>query len=69
MNPGEVPTTLELKVSYVRAIAPTSGMVTCEGRVLNRGGRVALTEAKVLDKDAKLLAHATSTLLVMKPGG
>jgi uncharacterized protein (TIGR00369 family) len=69
MNPGEVPTTLELKLNYTRAIAPTSGMVTCEGRVLNRGARMALTEAKVLDKNGKLLAHATSTLLVMKPGG
>jgi uncharacterized protein (TIGR00369 family) len=69
MNAGEVPTTLELKVNYVRAINPGSGKVTCEGRIINRGARMALTEAKVLDKDSKLLAHATSTLLIMKPGG
>lgn len=69
MNAGEVPTTLELKVNYARAILPATGRVACEGRVINRGGRMVLTESKVLDKDAKLLAHATSTLLVMKPGG
>jgi uncharacterized protein (TIGR00369 family) len=66
MGPGEVPTTLELKVSYIRAIMATSPEVKCEARVIHRGGRTVLTEAKVFDRDTKLLAHATSTLLVLK---
>jgi uncharacterized protein (TIGR00369 family) len=68
MNPGEVPTTMDLKVNFLRPITADSGRLICEGRVINRGGRMALTEAKVLDKDDNLLAHATSTLMVLKPG-
>jgi acyl-coenzyme A thioesterase PaaI-like protein len=54
-------------LSYTRAIMATSPEVKCEARVIHRGGRTVLTEAKVFDKDAKILAHATSTLLVLKP--
>ncbi len=68
MNPGEVPTTLELKVGYTRAVMADSGAVACEGRVINRGARIVLAESKVSDKAGKLLAHATSTLMVLKPG-
>jgi uncharacterized protein (TIGR00369 family) len=63
---GETHTTLDLKVNYVRAITPETGVVQCEGRVVNRGGRIALAEAKMTDKDGKLLAHATSTLMIIK---
>ncbi len=63
---GETHTTLDLKVNYVRAITPETGAVMCEGRVVNRGGRIALSEAKLTDKDGRLLAHATSTLMIIK---
>jgi uncharacterized protein (TIGR00369 family) len=63
---GETHTTLDLKVNFVRAITPGTGPVVCEGRVVNRGGRIALAEAKVTDKDGKLLAHATSTLMIIR---
>ena len=63
---GETHTTLDLKVNYVRAIMPETGPVVCDGRVVNRGGRIALAEAKMMGKDGKLLAHATSTLMVIK---
>jgi uncharacterized protein (TIGR00369 family) len=68
MNPGEVPTTLDIKVAYTRAIMANAGAVACEARVINRGARIVLTESTVLDKAGKLLAHATSTLMVLKPG-
>src|SRR5262249_44754211 len=35
MGVGEVPTTLELKISYARPIA-VGGTVICEGRLINR---------------------------------
>ena len=63
---GETHTTLDLKVNYVRAITPDAGPVVCEGHVVNRGGRIALAEAKLVDKDGRLLAHATSTLMIIK---
>jgi acyl-coenzyme A thioesterase PaaI-like protein len=41
--------------------------VRAEGRVISIGRRVAYTEAKLTDADGRLLATATSTLLVITP--
>ncbi len=65
--PGETVTTLELKVSYARAMTPATGPVRATGRLIHRGGRIALAEGDLRDTDGKILAHATSTLMVLKP--
>jgi hypothetical protein len=39
------------------------------GRVVHLGGRIATTEARVVDDTGTRYAHATSTLLVMRRGG
>jgi uncharacterized protein (TIGR00369 family) len=57
-------TTLDIKVNYVRPIQAGTA-VRAEGRVLHGGRRVALSEAKLVDASGKLLAHATSTCLVV----
>jgi acyl-coenzyme A thioesterase PaaI-like protein len=44
-----------------------TGLVTCEGKVINVGGRVATAEARVIDRAGKLYAHATTTCLLMRP--
>ena len=62
-------TTLETKVNFTRAIRPDSGPVRCEGRVVTRGRRVATAEARLLDGEGKVLAHGSSTLLILPPGG
>jgi len=62
-------TTLETKVNFTRAIRPDGGTVRCEGRVVTRGRRVATAEARLVDADGKVLAHGTSTLLILPPGG
>ena len=67
MGVGEIPTTLELKISYTRPISIKAGVVNCEGKLIHRGGRTAITEARLIDSEGKLLAHATSTLMVLKP--
>ncbi|MCU1480212.1 MAG: hypothetical protein JWQ19_998 [Subtercola sp.] len=59
-------TTLELKVSYLRAITSKTGPVTAEATVVKMGGRAAFTEAKLVDARGTLLATATSTLLVFQ---
>lgn len=57
-------TTLDIKVNYLRPIAP--GMeVRAEGRVVHGGRRVALCEGMLTDAAGKLLAHATSTCLIV----
>jgi len=58
-------TTLELKTSFTRAISVETGVVRSTGTILNRGRRVVITEARLEDKEKRLLAHATSTILVL----
>lgn len=63
----EAYTTVETKVNFVRPITMQTGSVRCEGTVVHRGGRIAIAEGKlVAESDGKLLAHGTSTCLVMK---
>jgi uncharacterized protein (TIGR00369 family) len=59
-------TTLEFKISFVRGMSETSGVVRTEGRVLNAGRRVATAEARITDANDRLLAHATTTCLVLE---
>jgi len=65
--PGQGYTTLELKVAYHRAMTADSGPVRAEGVVISMGRRVAFAEAKLTDASGRLIASATSTLLVMTP--
>lgn len=64
---GQGYTTLELKVSYLRGMTDASGPVLAEGRVISMGRRVAFAEATLHDKDGRLCATATSTLLIIEP--
>jgi uncharacterized protein (TIGR00369 family) len=57
-------TTIELKTSFVRPVTLATGSLRAEGGVLHAGSRVATAEAKLLDADGTLFAHATSTLLI-----
>jgi uncharacterized protein (TIGR00369 family) len=58
-------TSLEIKVSYQRPVHPTGGEIFAHGWVTKPGRRVAFAEADLRDADGKLLASASSTLLVM----
>ncbi len=57
-------TTLELKIAYHRPLTEASGPVRAEGRILSMGRRAAFAEATLKDRDGRLCASATSTLLV-----
>lgn len=61
---GQGYTTLELKVNYVRPITLQTGPMRCIGQVIHPGRRVATSEARLVDVQGKLYAHATSTCLV-----
>jgi uncharacterized protein (TIGR00369 family) len=60
-------TTVETKVNFTRPIDPEGGPVRCQGRVLSRGRRIATAEADLRSADGKLLAHGTSTLIILGP--
>ena len=62
-------TTVETKVNFVRPIPPDGGTVRCEGRVVSRGRQIATAEARLLSAEGKVLAHGTSTLIILPPRG
>jgi uncharacterized protein (TIGR00369 family) len=60
-------TTVETKVNFVRAITPSTGPVRAEGVVVARGRTIITAEGRLTDTRGKLLAHGTSTLMVLRP--
>jgi uncharacterized protein (TIGR00369 family) len=62
-------TTVETKVNFSRAIRADTGRVRCEGRVVSKGRQIISAEAVVRGPDGKVLAHGTSTLLVLQGTG
>lgn len=67
LEAGDKFTTLELKVAYHKAMDERTGPVLAEAVVTMNGRRVAFTEARLTDKAGRLLASATSTLLIIAP--
>ena len=62
-------TSIDLNVKFLRGMSVSTGRVTCEGRVVNRGRRLVLAEATLTDAAGRLLATASSScLLVDLPG-
>ncbi len=58
-------TTLEVKTNFVRPITVDTGTIRCEGTVLHKGSRIATAEGKLTDASGRLLAHGTTTCLIM----
>jgi uncharacterized protein (TIGR00369 family) len=58
-------TTIETKANLTRPITPTTGRVRAEGRVVSQGRQIISCEASVRDRDGRVLAHGTSTLMVL----
>jgi uncharacterized protein (TIGR00369 family) len=61
---GTAYTSLEIKVNYLRPVLATSGKLTATGIVTKPGSRAAFVDATVTDAAGKLVATASSTLLV-----
>jgi uncharacterized protein (TIGR00369 family) len=67
MAPGQMCTTLELKVAYHKAMTGETGPVQAEGKIVSIGRRAAFTEARLTDIAGKLYATATSSLMIVAP--
>ncbi len=59
-------TTVELKVNFLRPITTGTGKLSCEGKTIHVGGRVATAEAHITDEAGKLYGHATTTCMVFR---
>jgi uncharacterized protein (TIGR00369 family) len=60
--------TIETKANLSRPIGADTGRVRAEGRVVVQGRQIITAEARVLRGDRKMLAHGTSTLMVVGIG-
>jgi uncharacterized protein (TIGR00369 family) len=65
---GATYTTIETKVNFSRPITLETGRVRCEGRVISQGRQIISAQAQLLAPDGRILAHGTSTLMVLNPG-
>ncbi|GAB08209.1 hypothetical protein GOARA_005_00040 [Gordonia araii NBRC 100433] len=58
-------TTLELKVNYIRTVAVDADELTGVGETIHVGRRTATAEGRVLSADGKLVAHGTTTCIIL----
>lgn len=58
--------TVELKINFLRA--PGLARLTATGRIVHQGRKLMMAEADVVNEEGKLVAKATSTLIVLDEG-
>lgn len=66
LEAGDMYTTLELKVNYLKAITLETGPVRAIATIVHIGRTTALAEARVVDVDGGLYAYASSTCLLRR---
>lgn len=66
LDPGVGYSTLEIKVNYIRSVPTDGRRLTGIGTVVHTGRRTATAEGRVLDEDGKLVAHASTTCIILR---
>jgi len=61
---GKGYTSIEIKVNYLKPVRLDAGPLSATGTVVKSGARVGFTEGVVTDASGKVVATATSTLLI-----
>ncbi len=67
LKAGQGFTTLTLELKYHRAVTVKSGRLTATAKVITRGRDIVTAEANLIDKNDRLFANATSTLMILRP--
>lgn len=67
LDEGETYSTLNLNVTYTRAMTQDSGPLRADGRMVHRSKRTALAEGQLFDRQGRLCAHATATFHISPP--
>lgn len=62
-------TTLELKVNYIRTVGTDGQRLTASGTVIHAGRSTATADGRVYDAEGKLVAHGTSTCIILQAEG
>ncbi|WP_330181240.1 PaaI family thioesterase [Nocardia sp. NBC_01503] len=65
LGDGVAYTTLELKVNFIRSVTLDGSRLTCEATAVHVGRRTATAEGRITDAAGKLIAHGSTTILVL----
>ncbi|WKA56511.1 PaaI family thioesterase [Planococcus shixiaomingii] len=60
----ELFTTVELKVNFLKPVFKSK--LRAEGKIIKKGGTIGLLECHIYDEIGSLVAHSTSTCMVLK---
>jgi uncharacterized protein (TIGR00369 family) len=63
LEKGESLTTLELKINYLKPV--WNGKLLAMGKVVKKGKLTGFVECEVIDESKQLVAHASSTYMVL----
>jgi uncharacterized protein (TIGR00369 family) len=66
LGPGDLYTTLEFKINFLRALTHETGEVRGIGKVLNETRTTAVAEGRLEDAAGKLYAFATTTCVIRR---
>lgn len=64
LEAGKGSTSLEFKINFARPIFEQTGQLTAVGKIINVGKQIATADGKLIDKNGKLYAHATTTCFI-----
>src|SRR6204780_48665 len=64
LAPDESFTTIELKINFFRPV--WQAVLKAEGKVVRRGSSVGYVECEITDENARLVAKAASTCMVLR---
>ncbi|MFC8043423.1 PaaI family thioesterase [Nocardia sp. NPDC057353] len=67
LGDGVAYTTLELKLNFIRSVTLDGSRLTCAANAVHIGRRTATAEGRITDAAGKLIAHGSTTILVLQP--
>lgn len=56
---------IETKANFSRPIKADTGLVRAEGRVVSKGRTIISAEGRIIDGEGRVLAHGTSTVMIL----
>jgi uncharacterized protein (TIGR00369 family) len=65
LPPATPYTTSELSMQYLRPVKADGRLLTCRGRLVHAGQRLAMSEAEVVDADGNVIALASTRCVIM----
>jgi uncharacterized protein (TIGR00369 family) len=68
LDAGDIYTTLEFKINFLRAMTHETGEVRGVGTIVHAGRTTAIAEGKIEDAAGKLYAFATTTCQIKRAG-